>query len=99
MIQSPPKNTDVITILELVGYVTRRRENVTISRRHRHDHHQPPRSCAPLVFVRGVGAVYVFDQSGDEANLINQMVSDRSKTGGYGYRTSRATFGPEGLKS
>ena len=49
--------------------------------------------------MRGVGAVYVFDQSGDEANLINQMVSDRSKTGGYGYRTSRATFGPEGLKS
>ncbi|CAN6974218.1 unnamed protein product [Brassica rapa subsp. trilocularis] len=48
MIQSPPKNTDVITILELVGYVTRRRENVTISRRHRHDHHQPPRSCAPV---------------------------------------------------
>ncbi|WZY94953.1 hypothetical protein YC2023_067282 [Brassica napus] len=51
-----------------------------------------------LVFVRGVGAVYVCDQSGDEANLINQMVSDRSKTGGYGYRTSRATFLLEGLK-
>ncbi|KAG5397485.1 hypothetical protein IGI04_019299, partial [Brassica rapa subsp. trilocularis] len=52
-----------------------------------------------LVFVRGVGAVYVCDQSGDEANLINQMVSDRSKTGGYGYRTSRATFLLEGLKN
>ncbi|WZY88174.1 LOW QUALITY PROTEIN: hypothetical protein YC2023_044909 [Brassica napus] len=222
MLMWQQENTDVITILELVGYVTRRRENVTISRRHRHDHHQPPLSCAPhqryfcvaeissclklrrrdgyirpmaekwfcerflvrsrgfkatshgsldrfrfqesvetngikigavqqklltcfldknklklsdqcqgkgetvnlnksfqsgnftltlsviisnkrivipsyflrvkLVFVRGVGAVDVCDQSGDEANLINQMVSDRSKTGGYGYRTSRATF-------
>ncbi|WZZ03302.1 hypothetical protein YC2023_089223 [Brassica napus] len=33
------------------------------------------------------------------SSLINQMVSDRSKTGGYGYRTSRATFLPEGLKN
>ncbi|KAG5378220.1 hypothetical protein IGI04_026062 [Brassica rapa subsp. trilocularis] len=30
-----------------------------------------------LVFVRGVGAVCVYDQPGDEATLVKQMVSDR----------------------
>ena len=37
-----------------------------------------------LVFVRGVGAVCVYDQPGDEATLVKQMVSDRSKLGVYG---------------
>ncbi|KAF2536933.1 hypothetical protein F2Q68_00019580 [Brassica cretica] len=31
-----------------------------------------------LVFVRGVGAVCVYDQPGDEATLVKQMVADRS---------------------
>ncbi|KAF3553205.1 hypothetical protein F2Q69_00012468 [Brassica cretica] len=31
-----------------------------------------------LVFVRGVGAVSVYDQPGDEATLVKQMVSDRT---------------------
>ncbi|KAF3513097.1 hypothetical protein F2Q69_00006981 [Brassica cretica] len=30
-----------------------------------------------LVFVRGVGAVCVYDQPGDEVTLVKQMVSDR----------------------
>ncbi|KAG2257978.1 hypothetical protein Bca52824_077272 [Brassica carinata] len=37
-----------------------------------------------LVFVRGVGAVYVYDHPGDEVTLVKQMVSDRSKLGVYG---------------
>ncbi|KAF2601076.1 hypothetical protein F2Q70_00025754 [Brassica cretica] len=32
-----------------------------------------------LVFVRGIGAVCVYDQPGDEATLVKQMVSDWSK--------------------
>ncbi|KAF3556352.1 hypothetical protein F2Q69_00012921 [Brassica cretica] len=36
-----------------------------------------------LVFVRGVGAVCVYDQPGDETTLVKQMVSDRSKLGVY----------------
>ncbi|KAL0759113.1 hypothetical protein Bca101_075263 [Brassica carinata] len=31
-----------------------------------------------LVFVRGVGAVCVYDQPGDEATLVKKMVSDRT---------------------
>ncbi|KAF3489765.1 hypothetical protein F2Q69_00055560 [Brassica cretica] len=31
-----------------------------------------------LVFVRGIGAVCVYDQPGDETTLIKKMVSDRS---------------------
>ncbi|KAF3550936.1 hypothetical protein DY000_02007721 [Brassica cretica] len=31
-----------------------------------------------LVFVRGVGAVCVYDQPGDEVTLVKQMVSDRT---------------------
>ena len=52
-----------------------------------------------LVSVRGIGAVCVSDQPGDEAILVNQMVSDRSKLGGYRQRTYWVTFLPEGLKS
>lgn len=37
-----------------------------------------------LVFMRGVSAVFVCNQPGDKVILINQMVSDRSKLGGYG---------------
>ena len=37
-----------------------------------------------LVFVRGVGAVCVYDQLGDEATLVKQMLSDWSKLGVYG---------------
>ena len=40
-----------------------------------------------LVFVRGVGAICVYDQPGDEATLVKKLVSDRSKLGVYGYRT------------
>ncbi|KAF3556281.1 hypothetical protein F2Q69_00012532 [Brassica cretica] len=32
-----------------------------------------------IVFVRGVGAVCVYDQPGDEATLVKQMVYDQSK--------------------
>ncbi|KAF8050766.1 hypothetical protein N665_1885s0001 [Sinapis alba] len=42
--------------------------------------------------MRGVGAVFVFDHPGSEAILLNQMVSDQSKLGCYGQRTSRNTF-------
>ncbi|KAF2571286.1 hypothetical protein F2Q70_00004246 [Brassica cretica] len=31
-----------------------------------------------LVFVRGVGAVCVYDQPGNEATLVKKMVSDRT---------------------
>ncbi|KAF8102828.1 hypothetical protein N665_0193s0011 [Sinapis alba] len=40
----------------------------------------------------GVGEVCICDHLGDEAVLVNQMVSDRSKLGGYRQRTSRSTF-------
>ena len=43
-----------------------------------------------LVFMRGVNAVFVCDQPGDEVILINQMVSDRSKLGGYGFASCDA---------
>ncbi|WZZ78307.1 hypothetical protein YC2023_098879 [Brassica napus] len=39
-------------------------------------------------FAREVLVQSTFDPSGDEAILINQMVSDRSKPFGYGYVTS-----------
>ncbi|KAF8100597.1 hypothetical protein N665_0220s0002 [Sinapis alba] len=42
--------------------------------------------------MRGIGAVFVFDQPGSEAILVNQMVSDQSKLGSYGQRTYRATL-------
>ncbi|KAL0846840.1 hypothetical protein Bca101_020086 [Brassica carinata] len=45
-----------------------------------------------LVSVRGISAVYVSDQPGDKAILVNQMVSDRRKLGGYGQRTYWAIF-------
>ncbi|KAF3540653.1 hypothetical protein F2Q69_00022698 [Brassica cretica] len=31
-----------------------------------------------LVFVRGVGAICVYDQPGDEATLVKKLVSDRN---------------------
>ena len=49
--------------------------------------------------MRGVGAVCVSDQPGDEATLVKKIVSDRSKLGVYGLRTHRTTFLPEGSKS
>ncbi|KAF8100739.1 hypothetical protein N665_0218s0077 [Sinapis alba] len=42
--------------------------------------------------MSGVGAVFVCNQPGDKAILVNQVVSDRIKHGGYGQKTSRTTF-------
>ncbi|KAF2599557.1 hypothetical protein F2Q68_00008310 [Brassica cretica] len=45
-----------------------------------------------LVFARGSAAVFVYNQPGAEAIFAYQMMSDRSKLGGYGKRTYRITF-------
>ncbi|WZZ59943.1 hypothetical protein YC2023_060050 [Brassica napus] len=45
-----------------------------------------------LVFARGSAAVFVYDQPGAEAIFAYQMMSDRSKIGGYRKRTYRNTF-------
>ncbi|KAF8090158.1 hypothetical protein N665_0484s0008 [Sinapis alba] len=42
--------------------------------------------------MKDVGEVCVCDQPGGEAILVNQMMSDRSKLGGYRQRTSRTTL-------
>ncbi|KAG5378221.1 hypothetical protein IGI04_026063 [Brassica rapa subsp. trilocularis] len=44
------------------------------------------------VFARCAGAVCVYDQPGDEATLVKQMVFDRIKLGVYEQRTYRTTF-------
>ncbi|KAL0884321.1 hypothetical protein Bca101_008302 [Brassica carinata] len=46
----------------------------------------------PMKICQGIAAVFVRDQPEGEAILVDQMVSDRSKSGGYGHRTYRNTF-------
>ncbi|KAF3546964.1 hypothetical protein DY000_02002802 [Brassica cretica] len=42
-------------------------------------------------FQSGKFVIFVCDQPGDEVILINQMVSDRSKLGGYGFASCDAS--------
>ncbi|KAG5412270.1 hypothetical protein IGI04_008589 [Brassica rapa subsp. trilocularis] len=51
-----------------------------------------------MEICQGIAAVFVCDQPAGEAILVDQMVADRSKPGGYGQGTYRTTFLPEGLK-
>ncbi|CAF1715485.1 unnamed protein product [Brassica napus] len=51
-----------------------------------------------MEICQGTAAVFVCDQPGGETILVDQMIVDRSKPGGYGQRTYRTTFLPEGSK-
>ncbi|KAG5393280.1 hypothetical protein IGI04_023243 [Brassica rapa subsp. trilocularis] len=51
-----------------------------------------------MEICQGIAAVFVCDQPGGEAILVDQLVADRSRPGGYGQRTYSTTFLPAGLK-
>ncbi|CAF1698701.1 unnamed protein product [Brassica napus] len=51
-----------------------------------------------MKICQGTAAVFVCDQPGGETILVDQMVADRSKPGGYGQNTYRTTFLLEGSK-